>query len=145
MSMVTPEISSDPRPVSEVPATAPSSSASHHAHLWSEIKRHRHFYYFVSPFFVLFAIFGVYPLLFSLYLSFVKWNGLTPIRWVGLGNFSAMLDDDVLLTSLWNTLVIGLIYIPPMLILAFVLACALNAAWLRGKAFFRASIFLPCV
>ena len=71
--------------------------------MWGEIKRHRHFYLFIAPFFILFAIFGLYPLLFSLYLSFVKWDGLTPMRWVGLGNFVVMLEDEILLTSLWNT------------------------------------------
>jgi len=113
--------------------------------VWGEIKRHRHFYLFIAPFFILFAIFGLYPLLFSLYLSFVKWDGLTPMRWVGLGNFVVMLEDEILLTSLWNTLVIGLLYIPPMLALAFLLAVLLNSGWLRARAFFRASIFLPCV
>ena len=112
---------------------------------WRDIQKHRHFYYFVAPFFVLFAIFGLYPLLFSLVLSFAAWDGFTPLRWVGMGNFSAMLDDDILRTSLWNTLVIGVLYVPPMLALAFVLAMALNNSWLRARAFFRATIFLPCV
>ena len=56
-----------------------------------------------------------------------------------------MLHDGDLLVSLWNTLVIGLLYVPPMLILALLLALALNTSWLRARAFFRASIFLPCV
>ena len=110
-----------------------------------DVVKHRHFYYFVAPFFILFAVFSLYPLLFSLFLSFVKWDGLTPMKWVGLGNFSVMLDDEILVTSLWNTLIIGLLYVPPMLIFAFLLAVALNTSWLRAKAFFRASIFLPCV
>lgn len=113
--------------------------------LWADVRRYRHFYYFVSPFFVLFLVFGVYPLLFSAALSFVSWDGLTPMRWVGLSNFVTMLDDEILRVSLWNTLVIGLLYVPPMLVMAFLLALALNASWLRARAFFRASIFLPCV
>ena len=109
------------------------------------IARHRHFYYFVAPFYICFAVFGLYPLLFSLYLSFTDWDGFAPIRWNGLRNFSLMLRDGDLTASLWNTLVIGLLYIPPMLALALALALALNSAWLRGRAFFRASIFLPCI
>jgi ABC-type sugar transport system permease subunit len=107
--------------------------------------RHRYFYLFISPFFILFAIFGLYPLLFSFYLSFVKWNGLTPQVWVGLANFRLMAEDDVLRDSLWNTLVIGLLYIPPMMVLAFLFAQALNHQWLKMRAFFRAAFFLPCV
>jgi ABC-type sugar transport system permease subunit len=112
---------------------------------WAEAGRHWHFYLFISPFFILFAVFGLYPLLFSLYLSFVKWDGLSPQVWVGLGNFQAMLDDDILRKSLWNTLVIGLLYVPPMLILAFFFAHLLNQQWLKLRAFYRAAFFLPCV
>src|SRR5581483_4680611 len=60
-------------------------------------------------------------------------------------NFAAMLDDDVLRTSLWNTLVIGLLYVPPMMVLAFVFAQCLNLGWLKMRAFFRTAFFLPCV
>jgi lactose/L-arabinose transport system permease protein len=67
------------------------------------------------------------------------------MRWVGLGNFWNMLDDELLRSALWNTLVIGLLYIPAMLALALLLAMGLNTTWLRARAFFRASIFLPCV
>lgn len=112
---------------------------------WAEVVRHRHFYLFVSPFFLLFAVFGLYPLLFSLYLSFVKWDGLSPAVWVGLGNFQTMLDDEILQKSLWNTLVIGLLYVPPMLALAFLFAHLLNQQWLKLRAFYRAAFFLPCV
>lgn len=94
---------------------------------------------------MLFAVFGLYPLLFSAYLSFVKWDGLTQMQWVGLGNFRAMLDDEILWRSLMNTLVIGLLYVPPMLIMAFLFAQLLNSQWLKFKGFFRAALFLPCV
>ena len=73
---------------------ASTASPARGAAWWTEIWRYRHFYLFISPFFLLFAIFGLYPLLFSLYLSFVKWDGLTPMHWVGLANFRAMLDDE---------------------------------------------------
>lgn len=111
----------------------------------TELYRNRHFYLFISPFFILFAVFGLYPLLFSLYLSFVKWDGLTEMHWVGLYNFRTMLDDEVLGRTLWNTLLIGLFYVPPMMILAFLFAQLLNAQWLKLKAFYRAALFLPCV
>ena len=112
---------------------------------WNEVRKHRHFYLFVSPFFMLFAVFGLYSLLFSLYLSFVTWDGMTDQVWVGLGNFNTMLSDELLQRSLWNTLVIGLLYVPPMMILAFAFAQILNLQWLKARAFFRAAFFLPCV
>ncbi|HEY3411556.1 MAG TPA: sugar ABC transporter permease [Armatimonadota bacterium] len=115
------------------------------AQWWAEVKRYRHFYLFVSPFFILFAVFGLYPLLFSLFLSFMKWDGLTAWHFVGASNFVAMADDEILWRSLWNTLVIGLLYIPPMMILAFLFAQVLNTQWLKMRAFYRAAFFLPCV
>ena len=107
--------------------------------------RHRHFYLFISPFFVLFAVFGLYPLVFSFFLSFTKWDGLTEMTRMGLGNFSIMATDDIFFTSLWNTLAIGLMYVPPMFIGAFVFAMLLNTGWLRLRGLFRAAFFLPAV
>ena len=114
--------------------------------LTRKIWQYRYFYLFISPFFILFFIFGFYPLVFSLYLSFAKWDGLTELQWVGLSNFKFIFCyDDYFYTSLWNTLVIGLMYIPPMFIGAFILALILNAAWLKLRGLFRAAVFLPCV
>jgi len=107
--------------------------------------RHRHFYLFISPFFVLFGVFGLYPLLFSFYLSFARWDGLTELTWAGLGNFATLAHDEVFFTSLWNTLAIGILYVPPMFIGAFVFAIILNTAWLKFRGFFRAAFFMPVV
>lgn len=106
---------------------------------------YRHFYLFISPFFLLFAIFGLYPLLFSFFISFTKWDGLTPWQWIGFGNYLNMLHDEILFISLWNTLIIGLLYIPPMFIGAFFLALILNTSWMRFRAGLRAAFFLPVV
>lgn len=113
--------------------------------LLSRIWEYRHFYLFISPFFILFAVFGLYPLVFSLYLSFVEWDGLGKRKWVGLNNFINMFYDDIFFRSLWNTVVIGIMHIPPMFIGAFLFALILNASWLRLRGLFRAAFFLPCV
>jgi ABC-type sugar transport system permease subunit len=105
----------------------------------------RWFYVFVSPFFLLFAVFGLYPLLFSLYLGFMKWDGLDKPVFVGLENFITLFQDESFFTCMWNTLVLGLMYVPPMLILAFAFALLLNSSLVRFKSLFRATVFLPCV
>lgn len=64
-------------------------------------------YLFLSPFLTLFVCFGLFPLLFSLYLSFHSWDpasGLSHMEFVGVGNFQFALDDPWFWKSLWNTL-----------------------------------------
>ena len=113
--------------------------------IWGEIWRNRHFYLFISPFFILFFLFGLYPLLFSLFMSFLKWDGLTAWKFIGMANFQTMLDDEILWRSLMNTLIIGLMYVPPMMIMAFLFAQILNTQWLKLRGLYRAAFFLPCV
>jgi len=113
--------------------------------LWRRVWQYRHFYLFISPFFLLFAIFGLYPLLFSFYLSFTKWDGLTEMTWVGFANFDLLIHDEIFFASLWNTFIIGLMYVPPMFLGAFAFALLLNASWLKLRGFFRAAFFLPVV
>lgn len=108
-------------------------------------KRNRWFYLFVSPFFLLFAVFGLYPLLFSFVLGFMRWDGLSEPVFVGWSNLATLLHDEAFFRCLWNTVVLGAMYIPPMLLLAFLFALALNSALVRFKSLFRAAVFLPCV
>ena len=63
-------------------------------------------YLFLGPFFLLFALFIAFPLLFSLYLSFQSWDatsGLASMKWVGLSNFTFTLTDPWYWKSLYNT------------------------------------------
>lgn len=111
----------------------------------SAFSRNRPFYLFISPFFVLFAIFGLYPLLFSLYLSFMRWDALTPATWVGFENYLTLFQDRLFYTALLNTVLIGLYHIPPMIVFSFAFALLLNQQWLKIRAFWRAAIFLPVI
>jgi cellobiose transport system permease protein len=113
--------------------------------LAERVYRNRHFYFFISPFFISFAILGFYPLLFSLYLAFFKWDGLTDKAFVGLGNFRTLWADTTFWDAIRNTALLGFLYVPPMLFLAFLLAVALNGPITRLRGFFRAAVFLPCV
>lgn len=112
-----------------------------HTTLW----RHRHFYLFVSPFFISFAIFGFYPLLFSLYLSVTSWDGLGALRYVGLQNFRTLFQDRQFYDALWTTLLIGVLHMVPMLTLAFAFALLLNRPVRRLRGLFRAVVFMPSI
>jgi lactose/L-arabinose transport system permease protein len=112
---------------------------------WAEIYKARWPYLFISPFYILFLIFGVYPVLFSLYLSFTEWKGLGPIKFVGLKNFELLLRDNVFLQSLTNGVILFFLYVPVMTFLALVLAVILNSKRVRGFRFFRTVIFIPYI
>jgi multiple sugar transport system permease protein len=63
-------------------------------------------YLFISPFFILFIFFGLFPLLFSIWLSFHAWDaatGLGGMQWVGFENYTFALGDDWFRKSLYNT------------------------------------------
>src|SRR5690625_5246368 len=70
-------------------------------------------YLFTSPFFILYAIFGLFPMFFSFYLSFFKWDGLTPMTYVGLDNFKFILNDSIFYSSIVNTFIIGILVTLP--------------------------------
>ena len=121
------------------PAAAPRRST------WHEIVRERWAYMFVAPFFILYAIFGLYPMLLSVYLSLSEWNGVGPIKFVGLANYARVLQDKVFWQSVTNGLLLFLLYVPAMLFLALVLAVLLNSKYVVGFRFFRALYFLPFI
>src|SRR5919109_1577364 len=85
---------------------------------WVEIYKARWPYLFISPFYILFLIFGVYPILFSLYLSFTEWKGLGPIKFVGLRNFELLLRDKIFWQSMSNGVILFFMYVPIMTFLA---------------------------
>src|SRR6185503_13698828 len=112
---------------------------------WIEIYKARWPYLFISPFYILFLIFGVYPILFSLYLSFTEWKGLGPIKFVGLRNFELLLKDKVFWQSVTNGAILFFLYVPIMTFMALVLAVILNSKRVRGFRFFRTIIFIPYI
>jgi len=101
-------------------------------------------YAFVMPFFVLFAIFGVYPMFYSLYLSFVNW---TPkkMTFIGLGNFEKMLSDPIFWTSVKNTSWLFLINVPLMTFLAIIFAYMFNDNYIKGRRIYQLVYLLPYV
>lgn len=100
-------------------------------------------YLFITPFFIVFAIFHLYPILYSLYLSFTDWDGFSEPAYIGLENYRRLVDDPFFFRSIKNTLLIWLISIVPQLPLALTLAFILNERFVRGKHFFRAVYFFP--
>ena len=103
-------------------------------------------YLFISPFFVGYAIFFLYPVLWALYLSFFQQNGITSKpRFVGLGNYGTLLSDPLFGKALWNTTYYALGSIFLIVPAALLLALVLFRPTLRGREFFRVLFFTPSI
>lgn len=100
-------------------------------------------YLFVSPFLILFATFGVYPIAKSLMLSFYVTNGPKSTVFVGLQNFRFLLSDPDFHTAVWNTAVFAFWSVFLQLPLSLGLALLLNSVWVKGRELLRLSFFSP--
>lgn len=98
----------------------------------------------ISPFYVLFAVFGAFPVVFSLYLSFQDWDGIGDMRFVGLQQYGWLLQDSVFWHSVLNTFEIWFLSTVPMLFLALVLAFLLHSQ-VRFTGAYRVAYFIPNV
>ena len=100
-------------------------------------------YLFVSPFLILFAVFGLYPLLQSVRLSLFITNGPKDQVYVGLKNFIFLLSDADFHTAVRNTLVYAFFSVFLQLPLSLGLALLVSQKWLKGREFFRLAFFMP--
>jgi len=101
-------------------------------------------YLAISPFYLIFLVFLLVPILFSLYLAFVSWDGVGPMKFVGLAQFRFLVKDPVFWLALRNTIIIWVLATVPMLCLALVLAALLNSVK-RFASFYRVAFFIPSV
>jgi lactose/L-arabinose transport system permease protein len=99
---------------------------------------------FIAPAMVLLGIFMVYPILWSLWMSFQVGKGMN-FHFGGFANVYRMTQDPVFLRALSNTLIFLVVQVPIMIVMALLFAVALNNPRLRGRAILRTAIFLPCV
>lgn len=121
-------------------APAPPPAAAARRRRW----RYLPHYLAIAPFFVLFAVFGLYPVVYSLFLSFQRWDGVGPMKFVGLENFRFLVTDTTFWDSIGNTLIIWVMSTVPMTVLAMLIALGLNSS-IRFKGVLRVAYFLPNV
>jgi multiple sugar transport system permease protein len=100
---------------------------------------------FVSPWLVGFLAFNVYPALASLYYSFTNFKILQTPRWVGLDNYTKLVNDPLFWKSLANTLYITVVGVPLAVVVALGIALLLNRKGIRGIGVFRTIFYLPVV
>lgn len=110
---------------------------------WARFQRQATPYLFVSPFFIVFLIFFLGPTLWALMISFQEWTGVNSSTWVGLRNYSHLLNDHIFQTAVTNTLfymVVNTVFLIPIPLL---LAVALNAKLTKAKGLLRTIFFSP--
>ena len=112
---------------------------------WLDIKASP--YIFVAPFFLLFAVFTVYPICYTLWISLHNWPLLSsgqPHKFVGFANYTQLFHQEHFWNSVYNTFGIFIISTVPQLVMALLLAHLLNKR-LRAVTFFRMSVIVPIV
>ncbi len=109
--------------------------------LWAEA---RDAYLFLLPWMIGFLAFTAGPMLASLYISFTRWEIVTPSVWVGTAQYIKLLRDDRFYLSLYNTAYYVFIGVPLHLFLALLAALAVNLD-LRGIRFFRTLYYVPSI
>lgn len=99
---------------------------------------------FASPFLLGVLFFWVGPMLYSLFLVTQDWDMLGAPQFIGLGNIRRILEDELVRKSLGNTAYYTFIGVPIQLLIALLLAVALNQD-LRGRSFYRTVFYLPAI
>jgi len=105
-------------------------------------------YVFISPFLLSFAVFGVFPLLFSLHIAFQSWeptSGLDAMDFVGLDNFAFALQDEWFWKSLKNTLWLAVVSGAPQHLVAIPLAVFIHNSFKRLRDGVVGAYFLPYI
>ena len=77
------------------------------------------------------------------FLSFHKWDGLSPITFLGWDNYKRLLTDKVFYQSIWNTFRIWVFTFIPQIACALLLSALFTFKKIKGMKFFRASYYLP--
>jgi cellobiose transport system permease protein len=103
-------------------------------------------YLMIAPFFLLFIVFGLFPLLFNAVVSLRNYRLDDPTLpyWAGFGNYSRLFGDEDFWNALYNTFGIFLLSSVPQLLLALVVASVLNRK-LRAQTWWRVGVLLPYV
>ncbi|MCP3773042.1 sugar ABC transporter permease [Paenibacillus sp. MZ04-78.2] len=102
---------------------------------------------FLAPEFIGIVLLYVFPVLFSLYLSFSEWNlvgGISSIKFVGLENFAKLFDDEKVLMALKNNLIYTVLTVPVGMLLALLLAVLIHSR-VYGKSYFKVAFFIPYI
>ncbi len=101
-------------------------------------------YLFAAPFLIGFFAFVAFPMLYSIWLMFQKWDLLSAPTFVGLANIQKALTDETALKSLYNSAFYTVFAVPIQLVISFSLALALTQR-IKFRSIYRAGFYLPII
>jgi multiple sugar transport system permease protein len=99
---------------------------------------------FIAPTVAGLYIFFLYPMLSSVYISFTKWNHLTPPEFTGIANYIRLFSDKEILLEVFNTLFFVIVMVPVIVSASLLLANTLNKRS-AFNGFFRTVFFIPYI
>lgn len=113
---------------------------------WKEMKRNKTAYIMVAPFMLLFFVFTVFPVVFSIFLSFTEFNMLELPEMVGFDNYIRLfLDDEIFILACKNTLIFAAITGPLSYILSFLIAWFINELPPKVRAVVTLIFYAPSI
>ena len=114
--------------------------------LWKDVKKNKHNYVLMAPYVLLFLTFTIIPVFMSLGISFTYFNLLESPRFIGLDNYTKLLlEDDVFIIALKNTLILAVVTGPVSYLLAFLFAWLINELKPKLRAFMTLIFYAPSI
>jgi multiple sugar transport system permease protein len=101
-------------------------------------------YLFASPFIIGFLAFTAFPMLYSIWLAFQRWDLISPAKFIGFNNIIRMFTDATANKALYNSAYYTIIAVPFQLLISFGLALALTQN-IKFRDFYRAGFYLPII
>nr|WP_238580995.1 sugar ABC transporter permease [Streptomonospora alba] len=123
----------------------PDRARARRSQMWTRLDIRTSPYLFITPFFLLFGVFGLFPLLYTVWVSLHDWSLIGGNEgFAGLDNYVRLVGDEKFWNALYNTLGIFAIAVVPQLLLALLLADTLNRR-IRMANVFRMTLILPYI
>ncbi len=100
---------------------------------------------FVSPALVTQILFIYFPLGWSFFVSFFRWNLIRPMRFIGFDNYTSMFTSSDFWSSMSVTFIYVAVTVPVSILIGLLLALLVNLPWLKGKGVFRTFFYIPVI
>ncbi|WP_138751463.1 carbohydrate ABC transporter permease [Paenibacillus sinopodophylli] len=99
-------------------------------------------YLFITPYFLFYAVFSLFPIVFTLYLSFTDWDLFGNRNFIGLDNYKQLFfNDKFFWKSMFNVILFIACYLPALVLIGMLLASLIESKLIKRKTFFRLSFF----